>query len=126
MIVTLSWWVLALIHAVPALALFLPSLITKLYGVMPGSATFLLLHHRAALFLVVVIVCIWASIRSEVRPLASVVVCLSMVSFLVLYVAAGQPPELRIIAIADLIGLPFLALAAGIGGWVGRLVTSSN
>ena len=126
MIVTLSWWALALIHAVPALALFIPSLITKLYGVAPGTPTFLLLHHRAALFLCVVIVCIWASIRSDVRPLASVVVGLSMASFIVLYFAAGQPTELRIIAIADLIGLPFLALAAGMGGLVGRWFSTNS
>ncbi len=112
MIAVVCWAVLGLVHLLPAIALFRPSLIGALYGVDPGSATFLLLHHRAALFLVVLVVCIWAALRPEVRQLASVAVAISMVSFLWLYAAAGQPPALRQIAIADLVGLPFLAVAA--------------
>ena len=112
MIATICWAVLALIHLLPATALFRPSLIGSLYGVDPGSAAFLLLHHRAALFLAILVVCAWAAWRPEVRPLASVAVAISMLSFLWLYVSAGQPPALRPIAIADLVGLPFLAIAA--------------
>lgn len=112
MISVLCWVVLGLIHLLPAIALFRPSLIGTLYGVAPGSATFLLLQHRAALFLVVLIVCGWAAWRPEVRPLASLAVAISMVSFLSLYAAAGQPQALRQIALTDLVGLPFLAVAA--------------
>jgi hypothetical protein len=111
-IAAVCWGALGLIHLLPALALFRSSMISKLYGVPSGSATFLLLHHRAALFLCLLLVCVWAALRSEVRPLASVVVAISMISFLWLYVAAGQPSALRQIAIADLAGLPFLAIAA--------------
>ncbi len=50
LIETLCWLVLALIHALPALAFFTPSLITRLYGAEPGSQVFLLMQHRAALF----------------------------------------------------------------------------
>jgi hypothetical protein len=112
MIAVICWGVLGLIHLLPAFALFRPSMINALYGVPLGSTTFLLLHHRAALFLCVLFVCIWAALRPEVRPLASVVVAISMISFLWLYAAAGQPAALRQIAIADLAGLPFLAIAA--------------
>lgn len=112
MISIICWVALGLIHLLPAIAVFRPAMIGRLYGVKAGSTTFLLLHHRAALFLVVLAVCIWASLRPEVRPLASVVVGISMLSFLWLYLAAGQPPALRQIAVADLIGLPFLAVAA--------------
>lgn len=112
MTATICWLVLALIHLLPATALFRPSLITSLYGADPNTATFLLLHHRAALFLAILIVCAWAAWRAEVRPLASVAVAVSMLSFLWLYVAAGQPPALRTIAMADLVGLLFLAVAA--------------
>lgn len=108
----ICWSVVALIHALPALALFRPALITSLYGVEGETNTFLLLHHRAALFLVIVIVCVWAIVRPETRPLAAVAVGLSMVSFLLLYWLGGSPPGLRNIAIADLVGLPFLAFAA--------------
>lgn len=108
----MCWWLLAAIHAVPAAALFMPSLVTRLYGVEGGSTVFLLLHHRAALFAVVVVVCVWAALRAEVRPLAVAAVGLSMLSFLLLYALAGQPGALRAIAVADLLGLPFLAWAA--------------
>lgn len=112
MMAVVCWVVLGLIHLLPAIALFRPSLIGTLYGVAPGSPLFLLLHHRAALFLAVLVVCAWAAWRPEVRPLASVAVAVSMVSFLWLYAAAGQPQALRQIAVADLVGLPFLAVAA--------------
>ncbi len=112
MLALVCWVVLGLIHLLPAMALFRPSLLATLYGVNPGSATFLLLQHRAALFLVVLVVCAWAALRPEVRPLASMAVAVSMVSFLWLYAVGGRPPALRQIAVADLIGLPFLAVAA--------------
>lgn len=122
MIAVICWGVLGLIHLLPALALFRPSMISALYGVPSGSTTFLLLHHRAALFLCVLLVCVWAALRPEVRPLASVVVAISMISFLWLYAAAGQPAALRQIAIADLAGLPFLAIAAWLAFAPGRVV----
>ena len=112
MMAVVCWVVLGLIHLLPALALFRPALISTLYGAETGSTAFLLLHHRAGLFLAVVIACIWAALRPEVRPLASVVVAVSMVSFLWLYFTASSPPALRQIAVADLVGLPFLAVAA--------------
>jgi hypothetical protein len=66
---------------------------------------FLLLHHRAALFLVVLVICFWAMARPEVRQMATVAVAISMVSFIVLWRGAGSPPELRMIAIVDLVAL---------------------
>lgn len=112
MIAKLCWGVLALVHLAPAVALFRPALIERLYGVAAGTETFLLLQHRAALFLVVLVICVWAAVRPEVRPLGLVAVAISMVSFLALYVAGGAPASLRTIALADMIGLPFLAIAA--------------
>lgn len=112
MLAVVCWIVLLLIHLVPAAALFKPALLSTLYGVEVGSVSFTLLHHRAALFLVVVVICGWAAFRPEVRPLASVAVAISMLSFLWIYAAAGQPSVLRQIALADLIAIPFLAVAA--------------
>ncbi|OSZ72417.1 hypothetical protein CAP39_03490 [Sphingomonas sp. IBVSS1] len=109
MIERAAWAVLALIHALPALALFNPGLISRLYGVAPGDGAFLLLHHRAALFLGVLILCLWAAAVPGVRQAASVVVAVSMLSFLWLWQGAGRPAALNSIAIADLIGLPALA-----------------
>lgn len=109
---SICWAALAALHLLPAAAIFRRALIESLYGVAPGAAPFLLIHHRAALFCVVVIICLWALVRPEVRPLATVATGISMISFLVLYGSADAPPVLRTIAIADLLGLPFLAFAA--------------
>lgn len=103
---------LAVIHLLPAVALARPALLTRLYGVAPGDGAFLLLHHRAALFLCVLIVCVWAAADPSVRRLGSVVAAVSMMSFLMLWLGAGRPPALRTIAIADLVGLAPLALVS--------------
>lgn len=112
MIERICWAVLGLIHVMPALAVFKPALISRLYGVDPGGDVFTLLHHRAALFLAVVVICAWAAFRPEVRQLACVAVGISMASFLLIWWGSGTPPALRTIAVADLIGLPFLFYAA--------------
>jgi len=114
MLERISWLILALvIHLPPFAAFFVPSLITRLYSVAPGDLSFALLQHRAALFGVVVVTCIWAAIDPDVRKLAFVVTGLSMMSFLVIYLIYGQPTALKSIALGDVIGLPFLAYV----GW---------
>lgn len=110
-IAVVCWILLGLIHLTPALALVRPTLIGALYRVAPGSAVFLLLQHRAALFVVIVLICAWAAWRPEVRLLACAAVATSMVSFLWLFAVAGQPTALRQIALVDLAGLPVLAVA---------------
>lgn len=110
--VRLAWLLLALIHALPAIALVRPSLLTTLYGVEPEAPAFALLWHRAALFAVVLLICCWAAFRPEVRQLAVVAVAISMVGFLIIYGVQGMPANLRTIAITDLIGLPALAFVA--------------
>lgn len=104
----LAWAVLALVHLTPALALFTPSLLTRLYGVQAGDPLYLVMHHRAALFLAVFVACIWCAIDPQPRKMGVVVVAVSMLSFLALYFANGSPPALRQIAVADMIGLPAL------------------
>jgi hypothetical protein len=107
----ISWLILAFVHLIPALAFFIPSLLTKLYGLESGNTLFLLMHHRAALFLVILIICLWSAFDATPRRLASIAVAISMISFLFLYWLHGAPPELRQIAIMDLIGLPALGYA---------------
>ena len=111
--VRLAWLLLALIHALPAIALVRPSLLTTLYGVEPAAPAYTLLWHRAALFAVILLICCWAAFRPEVRQLAAVAVAISMVGFLIIYWVQGIPADLRTIAIADLVGLPALAFV----GW---------
>ena len=101
---------LALIHATPALALFRPASLTRLYAAVPGETGFALLQHRAALFMLVVIIAVWAAVDPAVRRLAVVTVGFSMISFLVLFARAGRPGVLRPIAAADMMGLLPLSL----------------
>ena len=103
------WLILAAIHAIPALALIRPATLTALYGVAADSPIFLLMQHRAALFLAVFVACVWAAFVPEGRKLASLVVGISMVSFLVLYAMGGAPEGLKRIALVDLAGLAVLA-----------------
>ena len=107
-----AWALLALIHLLPALALVRPSLIERLYGVAPGGDVFLLLHHRAALFAAVAASAAWAAFDPAARPLAALVVGISMVGFIAVYAFGGAPVGLRSIAIADLVGLPALLYVA--------------
>jgi hypothetical protein len=113
MIERLAWIVLALVHVTPALALIAPSLLTRLYGIEASDPLYLLIHHRAALFLAVLVACLWCAIDPVPRKLGVAVVAISMVSFIALYIANSSPPLLKQIFIADLIGLPALAYV----GW---------
>ena len=114
MLERISWLILAVvIHLPPFAAFFVPSLISKLYNVVPDDPNFALLQHRAALFGVVMIACLWAAFDPNVRKLAAVLTALSMISFLAIYFGYGQPASLKTIALVDGIGLPFLAYA----GW---------
>lgn len=116
----LGWSLLAALHFVPALALLRPALIERLYGVAPGSTAFLLLQHRAALFVAVVAACVWAAVRPEVRGVVAAVTAVSMVGFVGLWLGAGAPAALRPIALADLAGLPVLGALAAHAAWGAR------
>ena len=112
MVQPILWLILAAVHTLPAFAFLRPAMMTGLYSLHPDNPLFLLMQHRAALFLAVFAACIWAAFDPECRKLASLVVGISMLTFLYLYFANGSPPALRQIAIVDLAGLPALALAA--------------
>ncbi len=111
MLQPIAWIVLAAIHAVPALALFRPASLRALYGVGPESPLFLLMRHRAALFLAIFVACAMAAFQPDARRLAAVMATISMASFLLLYAQVGAPRALRRIALVDLLGLPVLAYA---------------
>lgn len=112
MLVTVAWVLLALVHLTPALAFVRPAQLTSLYRVDADNPLFTLMHHRAALFVVIVLLCMWAIIEPAVRRVAAVGVGFSMVSFLIIYWRGGQPMALKSIAMVDLIGLLPLAVVA--------------
>jgi hypothetical protein len=105
----ICWAVLILIHITPASMLLRPAAIGELYQVDMAGPVTALLHHRASLFVIVVIACLWAIADPGARRLAVVIVATSMLSFLAIYWHAGSPAALKSIALADLSGLPFLA-----------------
>jgi hypothetical protein len=110
--VRIGWGLLALVHLMPALAFFRPGQMATLYRVNADNPLFSLMHHRAALFVVIFILCLWAMVDPAVRRLAAVGVGFSMLSFLLIYWRAGQPTALKTIAMVDLIGLLPLAFVA--------------
>lgn len=113
LIVKSAWIALALVHLPPASVLFAPTLVRSLYGVAPDGDAGVLLVHRGALFLALVITGIWAAFAPAVRPLAAAAMAVSVVGFLVVYARAGMPAgSLRIIAAFDLVALLPLAVVS--------------
>jgi hypothetical protein len=110
-LITLCWLLLAIVHASPAAVLFRPSLINALYGIQPASSTGLLLVHRGGLFLAIVVVSSLATFSPGARRAASLVVGISIISFLMIYSSAGAPEgPLRTIAVVDVGALLPLAV----------------
>ncbi len=108
-----AWVLLALVHLTPAAVLVRPGLVASLYGVEAAGDLGVLLIHRGSLFLAVVVVCLYAAWEPEARRAASLVVGISVVSFLAIYVSAGAPSgSLRLIAMADLVALAPLGVVA--------------
>jgi hypothetical protein len=102
----LSWTILALIHVPPASVSVAPALIGRLYGVEAGSDMGILLMHRGVLFLAIVVACLVAALHVTARPLACVLVALSIMGFLAIYAYGGMPTgPLRTIAVADTVAL---------------------
>ena len=101
-----AWATLILIHILPAMVLVRPSLISKLYGVSASGQIGILLVHRGALFLAVILVCAYALFEPSARRPASLVAATSIIGFLAIYGMSGLPQgPLRSIALADMIGL---------------------
>jgi hypothetical protein len=106
-----AWFLLALVHASPAAVLFRPGLAQILYGAAPDGITSLLLTHRGATFLAIVVAAIWAAFDPSVRRLCTVVVAIAVLGYLVLYARAGMPEgPLRTIAAVDALALAPLIL----------------
>jgi hypothetical protein len=112
MMLKMAWLVLAAVHATPAFAFFRPATLTALYRLDSSNPLFLLMQHRAALFVAVFVLCLWSAFDSQPRRAAVVVTGISMLSFLALYFLNDSPKPLKTIAMVDLVGIPFLFFAA--------------
>lgn len=101
------------VHVAPAMVIVRPGLVEGLRGVAPSGDAGMLLAHRGALFLAVVVVALLAAVDPGARRAASLVAAISMMGFLVVHLRAGAPSgSLRRIALVDAAALPPLALAA--------------
>jgi hypothetical protein len=110
-LIKFSWTLLILVHASPAAVLFSPNLVRTLYRVDEAGAAGVLLTHRGALFLAIVAACVGAIFMPEGRRVASMVVAVSVIGFLLVYVRAGAPAgALRTVALVDLFALVPLAI----------------
>lgn len=108
-----AWFLLALVHVSPAAVIFRPGLVQQLYGIAPEGPTGLLLTHRGATFLAIVVASVWAAFDPSVRRLCTVVVAIAVLSYLFLYARAGFPGgPLRTIALADAFAVAPLLLVA--------------
>lgn len=106
----IAWCLLGLVHVPPAVVVAWPELVRQLYGETAEGVLHLLLVHRGALFLAVVLACIHAAFNPASRRVASLVVGTSVVSFLLLYARAGMPGgPLETVALIDALALAPLA-----------------
>lgn len=110
-VVKVAWLLLALVHLIPTAVLFAPDLAMRLYDVAPAGPTGVLIIHRGALFLAVMVAALWAMIDPTARRISSLTVGISIIGFLAVYARAGLPDgPLRIIAMVDAVALLPLAL----------------
>jgi hypothetical protein len=115
----LAWIALALIHLLPAVSAFRPSLIERLYGVSPSGDLSVILQHRGVLFVAIVVACIFGALEPSARRPLAIVVAISVVGFLISYARAGMPRgPLRRVALVDAIGLVPLAIVVYVAWFV--------
>ncbi len=102
------------IHGVPALSVFAPQKMAKLYGISADDNVLMtLLQHRAVFFVLVAAACIYAAHVSTARWHVLIGTTISMVSFLIIAIARGQlSGPLAKIAYVDGIGLVIATILA--------------
>ena len=97
-----AWLLLLLVHLPPAAVFFMPSLAQTLYSVSAADAVEIIILHRGALFLVVVLLSLFAMFDPNVRRVGSLCVMVSIIGFLYIYFRAGFPDgAFRTIAAVD-------------------------
>lgn len=104
--IKVGWLGIAFVHLMPALVLFAPSMTERLYELPPDGDLGVLIVHRGALFLGIVVAALFATFDPSSRRVASVIAAISILGFLIVYARAGFPAgALRSIATVDLIAV---------------------
>lgn len=105
------FWLLAVIHILPALSALSKSCLAGLYGISADNLNLMtLLQHRAVLFAIIAAGCVYAAHVASVRWPVLIATTISMASFILIAVSRGQlSGPLAKIAYVDGIGL-FIAI----------------
>ena len=112
--VPIVFWLMAIIHILPAISGVSGSRLASLYGIEQNNGTLMtLLQHRAVLFGFVAAACIYAAHAPPARWAVLIGAVISMASFILIAFLRGTTSgALSKIIIVDAIGLFFAALAA--------------
>jgi hypothetical protein len=107
---------LAIIHALPAMALIAPARLSSLYGFEAGDSVLTtLLQHRALLFGILSAALIYAIFTPSVRVPILIGATISMGGFILIAMARGETSgALKSIVFADVIGLVVAVFAAAL------------
>lgn len=110
------FWLLAIIHILPALSGLSTSRMTGLYGIDAGNETLMtLLQHRALLFALVAAACIYAAHTPSVRLPVLIGTIISMAGFIVVAAMRGtMSGSLNKIVIVDAAGCLIALIAAAL------------
>lgn len=108
------FWVLAIIHILPALSGLSVSRMSALYGIDAGNETLMtLLQHRALLFGLIAVACIYAAHTPAIRWPVLTGTVVNMAGFIVAALMRGtMSGALSKIVIVDAIGCLIAAIAA--------------
>ena len=113
--IPILFYALALvIHGVPTLSVVVPQKMVKLYGIAADDQLLMaLLQHRALMFGLVTMACIYAAHTSFARWPVLIGTTISMAGFLLIAVSRGEAAgSLRPIVIVDSLGLIIAAVLA--------------
>ena len=112
--IPILFWILAIIHSLPALSGVSSDRLASLYGVSSDDETLMtLLQHRAVLFGLVALACILAAHKPNLRWPVLMGAIISMLSFILIAIPRGQlSGPLAKIAYVDGFGLIIAACLA--------------
>ncbi len=115
-LISILFWILALVHFAPAIAAIAPSQLIRLYGISASNKSLIvLLQHRAVLFGIVGALQVFASVRPEVQVFALSVAAISMTTFILICKIHDQVKgPLRKIILTDVLALPVVVVLAAL------------
>lgn len=114
-LISILFYLLALVvHGVPAMSVFAPSRMAKLYGISADDQILMtLLQHRAVLFVLVAAACLYAAHVNSARWPVLIGTVISMAGFVLIAFLRGQlSGPLAKIAYVDGLGLIIAAVLA--------------